>query len=324
MYRIVQEALTNAPSTGKQSAPSSKCRRTKATSRVSVRDDGDGFDSERRDERLRVARNARARATARRARCGSPPRPDVARRSRRTSRASAYRGKTRARSPPSGVQGHICRRRRGVTSLRDFLTGRNVRRSRPAAHRAAQEVQCGPRAGRSRPRRGELSRRTPRRCSNSARVEQLRLGERICQAPPRRCWRPAAPPSRRSARRGGVHRGDAEARREHAVVGRGRASALHVPEDRGARLIAGARLDLACQLRADAAEARVAELVRGLASSRSAMAVPSRGVAPSETTTIEKVTPRVVAAAQTLAQLRRCRTGARAPGSRRRRPRCPA
>ena len=61
-----------------------------------------------------------------------------------------------------------------------------------------------------------------------------------------------------------VDRRHAEAGAEHAVVGQRRAAALHVAEDRHARLEAGARLDLALELDRDPAQAHVAERVRAL------------------------------------------------------------
>src|SRR5215207_1786004 len=58
-----------------------------------------------------------------------------------------------------------------------------------------------------------------------------------------------------------VDRLDAEARAEHPVVGARRAAALHVPEDRHARLEARALLDLALELDRDPTEPDMAERV---------------------------------------------------------------
>ena len=60
-----------------------------------------------------------------------------------------------------------------------------------------------------------------------------------------------------------IGRAQAEARREHAVAGSGRASALDVPEHGVARLEAGALLDLLRQLGADTAQAYMSEFVGG-------------------------------------------------------------
>ncbi len=59
----------------------------------------------------------------------------------------------------------------------------------------------------------------------------------------------------------GVDRADAEASREDPVVRRGRAASLDVAEHHGARLVAGALLDLLLEQMANAAEPLVAELV---------------------------------------------------------------
>ncbi len=74
-------------------------------------------------------------------------------------------------------------------------------------------------------------------------------------------------------------------------IGHRRAAALDVAEDRHARLVAGAALDLLLEQHADAAEAGVAEGV-GRRRLRAPAACPRAGVAPSATTTIEKLRPR--------------------------------
>src|SRR3954447_959413 len=92
-----------------------------------------------------------------------------------------------------------------------------------------------------------------------ARIEQLRLRQRLVE----RDELDLGPAQRghlaevaRVCRLGG---GDAEARTQHAVVGQRRAAALDVAEDRHARLVAGALLDLALERHRDAAEPLVAE-----------------------------------------------------------------
>src|ERR1700684_4587560 len=93
------------------------------------------------------------------------------------------------------------------------------------------------------------------------RVEQLRLAQRFGE---RRLddLRAAQADHRAPAladRR--VHRGDAEARREHAVERDWAAASLHVAEYRHATLVAGDPFELALERDADAAEPRVAERV---------------------------------------------------------------
>ena len=116
------------------------------------------------------------------------------------------------------------------------------------------------------------------------RVEQLRRAQRLAErhqhdlAGAQRDHLAEAPVAH------GVHRRNAEAGRQHAVErGRG-AAALDVPEDRVARLVAGALLDLGAQRDGDTAEPGVAEGVRvsGGDARRAALRV-----APSATTTIE-------------------------------------
>src|SRR3954449_971697 len=98
-----------------------------------------------------------------------------------------------------------------------------------------------------------------------ARVEELGLRERLVERheldlrPPQRDHLAEVP------RIGRIDRRHPEARAEHAVVGERRAAALDVAEDRHARLIARALLDLALELHGDAAEALVAEGVGGAA-----------------------------------------------------------
>ena len=84
----------------------------------------------------------------------------------------------------------------------------------------------------------------------------------------------------------GVHRGEPEAGGQHAVERGRRAAALDVAEHGGARLEAGALLDLALEPLPDPAEPRVAELV--LAGGHQSPSCPPAGTAPSATTTIEK------------------------------------
>src|SRR4051794_207811 len=92
-----------------------------------------------------------------------------------------------------------------------------------------------------------------------ARVEELGLRERLVERheldlrPPQRDHLAEVPRVRR------VDGRHPEARAKHAVVGEWAAAALHVAEDRHARLIARALLDLALELDGDAAEALVAE-----------------------------------------------------------------
>src|SRR3954451_9366457 len=92
-----------------------------------------------------------------------------------------------------------------------------------------------------------------------ARVEELGLRERLVEwheldlRPPQRDHLAEVPRVRR------VDGRHAEARAEHAVVGERAAAALDVAEDRHARLVTGALLDLALELYGDAAEALVPE-----------------------------------------------------------------
>src|SRR5215208_1111247 len=109
-----------------------------------------------------------------------------------------------------------------------------------------------------------------------ARVEQLRLRQRLVErdeldlGPAQRDHLPEVALVR------GVDRRHPEARPEYAVVGQRRAAALHVAEDRHARLEAGALLDLALELHRDAAEPHVAERVRPAAELRLDLAVLRR------------------------------------------------
>src|SRR3954452_21299103 len=92
-----------------------------------------------------------------------------------------------------------------------------------------------------------------------ARVEELRLRERLVE----RHELDLRPPQRdhlaEVARVGRVDGRHPEPRSEHAVVGERAAAALHVAEDRHPRLVARALLDLALELNGDAAEALMAE-----------------------------------------------------------------
>ena len=83
----------------------------------------------------------------------------------------------------------------------------------------------------------------------------------------------------------GVDRSQAEARGEHAIERGWRAAALDVTEHGGAGLKAGASLDLTLELVSDATEPRVTESFSAPAVT---VNVPSFGIAPSATTTIEK------------------------------------
>ena len=135
--------------------------------------------------------------------------------------------------------------------------------------------------------------------SAARRLAEERLGRRVVLgrhgaqlAPPPRRAAPArsrsraAPASCPSAARAPRRSPRAEARGQHAVERGRRAAALDVAEHGGARLEAGALLDLALEPLADPAEPLVAELVASRR--RPTSIVPSAGVAPSATTTIEK------------------------------------
>src|SRR4051794_17394952 len=97
-----------------------------------------------------------------------------------------------------------------------------------------------------------------------ARVEQLRLRQRLVERDELDLGSAQRDHLPEVALVGSVDRRHSEARPEHAVVGQRRAAALHVAEDRHARLEAGALLDLALELDRDAAQAHVAECVRPL------------------------------------------------------------
>src|SRR5215216_3378805 len=93
------------------------------------------------------------------------------------------------------------------------------------------------------------------------RVEELGLGERVAERD-ELDLRPSQRDHLAELRRvRGVGGRDAEARPQHAVVGERRPAALHVAEDRHARLVARPLLDLALEVDGDAAEALVAERV---------------------------------------------------------------
>ena len=108
--------------------------------------------------------------------------------------------------------------------------------------------------------------------------------------------RPKRPPRDR------VHRRHAEPRGEHAVEGDGRAAALDVAEDRArgshSRCAARSRRSSAAPMPPSRAWPNASRCV-----ARASAARPSIGVAPSETTTIEKVRAARVAAPQLLADL---------------------
>src|SRR3954465_9510174 len=108
-----------------------------------------------------------------------------------------------------------------------------------------------------------------------ARVEQLRLRQRLVERDELDLGTAQRGHLAEVARVGGLGRGHAEARAEHAVVGQRRAAALDVPEDRHARLVAGALLDLALQPDRDPAQAHVPERV-GLLELRQEAAVLRR------------------------------------------------
>src|SRR5690349_25166884 len=91
------------------------------------------------------------------------------------------------------------------------------------------------------------------------RVEQLRLAQRFLEPDPDDVAGVQADHLAERAVGDGVHRRDAEARRQHAVVGDRRAAALDVAEDRHPALEPGPRLDVALELDRDATEPGVAE-----------------------------------------------------------------
>src|SRR3954470_5686912 len=78
-----------------------------------------------------------------------------------------------------------------------------------------------------------------------ARVEELRLRERLVERHELDLRAPQRDHLAEVARVGGVDRGDAEARAQYAVIGERRSAALDVAEDRHARFVARAPLDLA-------------------------------------------------------------------------------
>ena len=97
MYRIVQEALTNAAKHGNAKRAVVEVHEDETDICVSVRDDGAGFDpSEHTDGFGLLGMHERVQLLEELSR--STPRPAVARRSRRASRSGACR----RRAPPPG------------------------------------------------------------------------------------------------------------------------------------------------------------------------------------------------------------------------------
>ena len=240
---------------------------------------------------------------------GSPVQSGSTRTPRMSTPATARRrdvhpspGSPSARPRRSGVRGREVGLLARSTPRRRAGAGRcGRRRTRvppaaalpaPAAARAAP-----PLAGVGRPPRTPSPASAPRQPKNSSAVSyspgSSSLGSRSASSSATSTISvPRSADHRAEAPAGdGVHRGDAEACGEHAIERHRRASALDVTEDRHARLVSGPPLDLALERHADPAEPGVAEGVGGSVSSR-ICSVPSRGVAPSATTTIEKLRPR--------------------------------
>ena len=94
-------------------------------------------------------------------------------------------------------------------------------------------------------------------------VEQLRLGQRLVERDAHDLGAPQRDHLAEVAVADRVDRGHAEARAEHAVIGDRRAAALHVAEDRHARLVPGALLDRLLERERDAAQPHVPERVGG-------------------------------------------------------------
>ncbi len=142
MYRIVQEALTNAAKHGNAKRAIVEVHEDDADIRVSVRDDGERLRPLRAHRRLRAARDARARTAARRDARRSTPRP--------------ARDDDQGELPESGA---VPQRRKPIAGHEQLRALASPATQPPATDHAATHARADPRI--SRPPR--FSRRTLRR-----------------------------------------------------------------------------------------------------------------------------------------------------------------